>query len=205
MKRILTILLLCIFFVSCSTYKDKKSIPYTNNKIEKAEQPVVSKKKPTVVTKTKPTVVPKTKPREVVTYGNTEATDKPADLKVLNIIDVAKTFNGTRYKFGGTTSSGMDCSGLVYTAFKEEDISLPRSSRDMATKGNKINFLEINKGDLVFFKTNRSKIINHVGLVVEVLPGKVLFIHSTSSQGVIISSLDERYWNESFVEARRII
>jgi len=42
-------------------------------------------------------------------------------------------------------------------------------------------------------------------LVVDVLLGKVLFIHSTTSQGVIISSLDEKYWNESFVEARRII
>jgi len=197
MKKIYYILLLCAFLASCSTYKDKKSIPYTENKIEKAKEPVVTNRKPAVV-KT-------AKPREVVTYGKTEATEKPADLKVLNIIDIAKSFNGTRYKFGGTTSAGMDCSGLVYTVFKEEDIQLPRSSRDMATKGNKINFREISKGDLVFFKTNRSKIINHVGLVVDVLPGKVLFIHSSTSQGVIISSLDERYWNESFVEARRII
>ncbi|MBA3986951.1 MAG: C40 family peptidase [Flavobacteriales bacterium] len=197
MKKIYYILLLCAFLASCSTYKDKKTIPYTENKIEKAKESVVINRKPAVV-KT-------AKPREVVTYGKTEATEKPADLKVLNIIDIAKSFNGTRYKFGGTTSAGMDCSGLVYTVFKEEDIQLPRSSRDMATKGNKINFREISKGDLVFFKTNRSKIINHVGLVVDVLPGKVLFIHSSTSQGVIISSLDERYWNESFVEARRII
>lgn len=189
------IVLACFFLASCSTYKNKKNIPYTENKI----------KNETVVTHKKITEVKKAKPSEIVSYGETEETEKPLDLKVSNIIDIAKSFHGTRYKFAGTTSAGMDCSGLVYTAFKEEDIALPRSSRDMSSKGEKINFREISKGDLVFFKTNRSKSINHVGLVVDVLPGKVLFIHATTSQGVIISSLDERYWNESFVEARRII
>ncbi|NCT17094.1 MAG: NlpC/P60 family protein [Flavobacteriaceae bacterium CG_4_8_14_3_um_filter_34_10] len=189
------ILLACLFLVSCSTYKNKKSIPYAENKI----------KNETVVTPKKNAEIKNPRPNEIVSYGEMEETEKPIDLKVNNIIGIAKSFHGTRYKFAGTTSAGMDCSGLVYTAFKEEDIVLPRSSRDMSSRGKKINFREISKGDLVFFKTNRSKSINHVGLVVDVLLGKVLFIHSTTSQGVIISSLDEKYWNESFVEARRII
>jgi cell wall-associated NlpC family hydrolase len=184
-----------LFLWSCSTYKNKKNIPYTENKIEIGEGS----------SKQKTTSIKKSKPQEIVPYGETEEIEKPLDLKVKNIIDIAKSFNGTHYKFGGTTSAGMDCSGLVFTAFKEEEVILPRSSIEMASMGEKVNFREINKGDLVFFKTNRSKNINHVGLVVEVLPGKILFIHSTTSQGVIISSLDERYWNESFVEARRII
>lgn len=150
---------------------------------------------------------PKTNENEVVIYNETEASStKPMELKVRNIIEVARSFHGTPYKFGGTTSKGMDCSGLIYTAFKEEDIHLPRISRDMAAKGKKISLHEVTVGDLVFFKTdNRRNVINHVGLVVDVYPGKILFIHSSTSQGVIVSALDESYWNKAFVEARRVI
>lgn len=149
----------------------------------------------------------KPKEREVVVYNPaTTKADTPVDLKIKNIVDVAQSFHGTPYRFGGTTASGMDCSGLIFTAFKEENIMLPRSSRDMATRGQRISLNEVTVGDLVFFKTdNRLNVINHVGLVVEVFLGKVYFIHSSTSQGVIISSLDESYWNNAFVEVRRVI
>ena len=76
----------------------------------------------------------------------------------------------------------------------------------MATQGNKISLNKTNKGDLVFFRTNKNKkTINHVGLVVENKKGEIFFIHSTTSLGVIISSLNEKYWKNSFVEARKII
>ncbi|GHC47657.1 C40 family peptidase [Ulvibacter litoralis] len=126
--------------------------------------------------------------------------------KLDNIVDYAKTFEGTRYKYGGTTKKGMDCSGLVFTAFGKENIAMPRISRDMAKKGRKINLSQAAEGDLVFFQTNKSRrVINHVGLVVESNRGEVFFIHSTTSKGVIISSLEERYWKSAFVEARRVI
>ncbi|MBV1922998.1 MAG: C40 family peptidase [Flavobacteriaceae bacterium] len=123
-----------------------------------------------------------------------------------SIISYAKTFKGTRYKFGGTSKKGMDCSGLVYTSFLKEKVSLPRVSRDMAKKGKKVSKDKISKGDLVFFKTNKNRnVINHVGLVVESKRGNILFIHSTSSRGVIISSLDEKYWRNAFVSGRRVL
>ncbi|WP_443632309.1 C40 family peptidase [Candidatus Marifrigoribacter sp. Uisw_064] len=126
--------------------------------------------------------------------------------KTESIISYAKTFKGTRYKFGGTTKKGMDCSGLVYTSFLKEKISLPRVSRDMAKKGKRLSKDKISKGDLVFFKTNKNKnVINHVGLVVESKRGNILFIHSSSSRGVIVSSLDEKYWRNAFVEGRRVL
>jgi cell wall-associated NlpC family hydrolase len=126
--------------------------------------------------------------------------------KVNKIVSHAKGFVGTRYKFGGTTRKGMDCSGLVYISFQQENITLPRISREMATRGTRITLGQVSEGDLVFFKTNKNrKVINHVGLVVESKRGIVKFIHSTSSRGVIISSLDERYWNDAFVEVRRVI
>lgn len=100
----------------------------------------------------------------------------------------------------------MDCSGLVYTSFLKEKISLPRVSRDMAKKGKRLSKDKISKGDLVFFKTNKNKnVINHVGLVVESKRGNILFIHSSSSRGVIVSSLDEKYWRNAFVEGRRVL
>ncbi len=130
--------------------------------------------------------------------------ESPKEIKE-EIIDYAKTFQGTRYKYGGTTAAGMDCSGLVYTAFLKENIALPRVSRDMATKGILISFKDIEKGDLVFFKTSKKNTITHVGLVVEAKRGEVKFIHSTTRAGVIISSLDEAYWKKAFAEVRRII
>ena len=126
--------------------------------------------------------------------------------KAFNIIDFAKQFEGVKYKFGGTTKKGMDCSGLVHETFKAFDISLPRISRDMAKEGVKVFIDDVKEGDLLFFKTSKKgNIISHVGLVVTALPGNIEFIHSTTNQGVIISSLAERYWYYSFAEARRIL
>lgn len=126
-------------------------------------------------------------------------------LKKLEIIEYAKSFQGTRYRFGGTTSAGMDCSGLVCTVFEKEAIALPRISRDMATEGFPISLNQVEPGDLIFFKTDNKRVINHVGLVVETEKGDIKFIHSTTQLGVIISSLEENYWKRAFVEARRII
>ncbi|MDT0643665.1 C40 family peptidase [Zunongwangia sp. F363] len=131
---------------------------------------------------------------------------KPEDKRVYKVISNAKKFKGTRYKYGGTTKRGMDCSGLIYVAYLEEDIPLPRTSRAMSLQGKRLYLEEVTAGDLLFFETNKNKkVINHVGLVIEVLPDEVIFIHSTTSRGVIISSLSETYWHNNFVMARRII
>lgn len=131
---------------------------------------------------------------------------KPVDNKVYNIISKAKSFEGTRYKYGGTTKRGMDCSGLIFTAFLEEDIAVPRTSRAMSLEGERLYIKEVTPGDLLFFETNKNrKVINHVGLVVEKERDNIYFIHSSTSRGVIISSLSEPYWNDTFVMARRIL
>ncbi len=125
---------------------------------------------------------------------------------VSTIINNAKEYNGVRYKYGGTTAKGMDCSGLIYVAFKEEAIAIPRTSLAMSKKGTRISLDDVQKGDLLFFQTNKNKkVVNHVGLVVESLPGLIEFIHSTSSKGVIISDLNQSYWRLAFYEARRVL
>jgi cell wall-associated NlpC family hydrolase len=141
-----------------------------------------------------------------VTLKTSSAETLPEDTRVYNITSFALDFKGTPYKYGGTTREGMDCSGLVYCSFKHEDIPLPRSSRDMAHKGELLSLEEVNIGDLLFFETDRKKkVINHVGLVVEVENGHILFIHSSTSKGVMISSLADNYWFNHFVMARRVI
>jgi cell wall-associated NlpC family hydrolase len=115
-------------------------------------------------------------------------------------------FKGTKYKFGGTTKKGMDCSGVVYVAYKKENIQLPRVSKDMAKKGKKISLKEARKGDLLFFRTHKSsRKINHVGLIISVKNKQIKFIHSTSSKGVIISSLSQKYWKNAFVKATKVL
>ncbi|MGB5378952.1 C40 family peptidase [Muriicola sp.] len=123
-----------------------------------------------------------------------------------DIIDTALSFSGVRYKYGGTSRKGMDCSGLLYVSFLEHDIYLPRVSFYMANEGKRIDLTEVTKGDLLFFTTSkRRKRINHVGLVVDIEGEDIKFIHATASRGVIVSSLKEGYWNYAFVKATRVL
>lgn len=133
-------------------------------------------------------------------------TSQKTSSKANAIVKTAMKYKGTRYKFGGTTSKGMDCSGLTYTAFGAHKVTLPRVSYQQATKGKRIKLSTVQKGDLLFFQTNKNrKRINHVGLVVSHKSGVIKFIHSTSSKGVLVSSLEERYWKNAFTEARRVL
>ena len=123
---------------------------------------------------------------------------------VKQLINVASENLGANYKSGGTTKEGFDCSGFMYATFKNLDITLPRSSNDMAKIGKKLEPNEIQKGDLIFFKTNGKRVINHVGLVIDVSSEEIKFIHSATSKGVIISSTKEEYYNKTFTQANRI-
>lgn len=126
--------------------------------------------------------------------------------KADEIIHSALQFSGVRYKFGGTTKKGMDCSGLLYVAFSENDVKLPRTSYHMAEEGKRVRIGDVIKGDLLFFRTSRrSKRINHVGMVVAVENDEIKFVHASSSRGVIVSSLREGYWNSAFIRATRIL
>jgi cell wall-associated NlpC family hydrolase len=139
-------------------------------------------------------------------FKNVAKNSKKSFSKIDNVVANAITFKGVPYKFGGTTRKGMDCSGIIYVAYKSQNIQLPRVSRDMAKAGKKIALNTVSKGDLLFFKTNKSsRNINHVGLVVSNIKGQIRFIHSTSSKGVIVSLLSEKYWKKAFVKATKIL
>lgn len=143
------------------------------------------------------------------TYRGSTGSDEKTKITSLStadkIINTALTYSGTKYRYGGTTKKGMDCSGLLYVAFGEHDIALPRVSYHMAETGKRIKVKNVTKGDLLFFKTGRrGRRINHVGMVVDT-DEDIKFIHASSSRGVIVSSLREGYWNSSFVKANRVL
>ena len=121
------------------------------------------------------------------------------------LINSASDNLGTAYRAGGTTSAGFDCSGLMYFTFKKFDITLPRSSHEMAEVGTQINQDKAKKGDLIFFINRGQRRINHVGMIVEVNGDEIKFIHSSTNGGVMISSLKESYYERTFKQINRII
>lgn len=112
---------------------------------------------------------------------------------------------GVRYRSGGTTRAGFDCSGLMICTFNSFDIKLPRSSIEQSRIGFKVNSEEAQKGDLIFFRTNGRRHINHVGMVVEVLDGEIKFVHSSTHGGVMISSTKEPYYGRTFSQVNRVL
>ena len=121
------------------------------------------------------------------------------------LIRMASDNLGSRYRSGGTSKNGFDCSGLMYATFSSLDIKLPRSSHQMATIGTVVDPNQAQKGDLIFFKTRGANQINHVGMIVEVNDGEIKFIHSATHGGVIISSTKEKYYEKNFTQINRVL
>ena len=192
MKRSALILLLLTIF-SCGGSKNRPII--------------ITKKEEEKTTKTPEVRKPSTRGTTKKTTASTEVIVEEIDNALIEkIIKNASTYEGVKYKYGGTTKKGMDCSGLMYTAFSEEDISLPRTTSQLSTYGDWVDLKEVKEGDLLFFATKRnSRQVNHVGLVTSARLGRVEFIHASTSRGVIRSLLSEKYWYFAFVQARRVL
>lgn len=125
---------------------------------------------------------------------------------ILKLLETASSYEGTKYRFGGTTVAGMDCSGLVFTSYKKINISLPRTSKNMFGEGEEVKLEEVKKGDLLFFDIDKFEgKVNHVGMVTSNEKGEIYFIHSTTEKGVIITSIKESYWEKAFIGAKRIL
>lgn len=121
--------------------------------------------------------------------------------KARSIISSSLRFLGAPYRYGGTTARGFDCSGFVGHVFGILDIKLPRSSREQAKIGTHVEKNALVPADLVFFKTGGSSKINHVGIYV----GDNRFIHASTSRGIVITSLNEKYYLKAYYGARRVL
>ncbi|MEG8118389.1 C40 family peptidase [Xanthomonas hortorum] len=127
-----------------------------------------------------------------------------ADSRVQVILQRAMALLGTPYVWGGESTEGFDCSGLVGYVFKTAlGIDLPRVSRDIARDESAELIKDpsaLKAGDLVFF--GRRGRIDHVGLVV----GDGKFLHAPSrGKDVRVDSLASGYWSEKFIQARRVL
>lgn len=122
------------------------------------------------------------------------------------LLEEAKTYLGTPYRYGGTTRRGIDCSAFVLSVFgAAAGVSLPRVAASQAKEGEDIAKQDLKKGDLLFF--SKGSRISHVGIVEDVTEdGDIKFIHAATSKGVMISSLnDSSYWSSKYRYAKRII
>ena len=145
--------------------------------------------------------------KELTTYPNQIGTLSSENLsKAEFLISKASQHIGTRYRGGGTTSAGFDCSGLMFSTFQHIDMTLPRSSSSMAVgAGYRIDRSQAQKGDLIFFTTNGRGSINHVGMITEINGDEIKFIHSSVQAGVIISSTEEPYYKKRFIQINRVL
>lgn len=133
--------------------------------------------------------------------------EKTSNKIVASIIEDAEDNIGIKYKTAGTTKSGYDCSGLVFTLYGNYNIKLPRTSIQQSKTGLDLgkDISKAQKGDLIFFKTNSRSQINHVGIITEVYKEELLFIHTSTSKGVILSSTKEPYYQRTFAQINRVI
>jgi cell wall-associated NlpC family hydrolase len=126
-----------------------------------------------------------------------------------DLLGFAGKLKGTRYRSGGKTPAGFDCSGFTGYVFRQFGYNLGASSRDQYNNGCSVMRADIRPGDLLFFggRAHSAGRIGHVAIVVEANPetGDISFIHSASSGGVKISRLSEPYYAARYIGARRVI
>ncbi|MBC7390037.1 MAG: C40 family peptidase [Opitutaceae bacterium] len=122
-----------------------------------------------------------------------------------DVIHSAKKYLGTPYKYSGMDRSGMDCSGLICQAFNDVGVNLPHQSAEQSKLGKSVSLKDLKPGDLIFLgATKGSDKITHVGMVVKVDNGKIIFIHSSTKKGVIEENLLEKWYQPLFIKGARL-
>src|SRR6185369_9374850 len=115
------------------------------------------------------------------------------------VVAVAMSLRGARYRYGGATPNGFDCSGLVFYAHRQLGLAVPRTSRDQADAAESVKPRKLRRGDLVFFRIDSSS-VNHVGIYI----GKHRFVHAPGAgKPVTVNSLDDEFYAETFYSAGR--
>jgi cell wall-associated NlpC family hydrolase len=113
-------------------------------------------------------------------------------------VSAARSAIGTPYAYGGSTTAGFDCSGLVVWAFQKAGVSLPRTSFAQYGQGTAVSRANIQAGDLVFFNANGPG-ASHVGIATSNST-----VISATTKGVMEHAISDSYWGSHYVGARRV-
>lgn len=116
------------------------------------------------------------------------------------IMEQYAVWKGVRYRLGGDTKRGIDCSAFVQRTFRDQfGLELPRSTSQQQDTGKEITRSKLRPGDLVMFRAGSTG--RHVGIYL----GNDNFVHASTSSGVMISSLNDDYWKKRYREGRRVL
>jgi cell wall-associated NlpC family hydrolase len=179
------LLLLWVLFTACGMVK-RGAIPWE----ERAKKVEVEKTEESV------------RPEATISVATMESTALSKDeKKVRSKLDEAfKDWKGVPYLLGGNGYDGVDCSAFLQIVFADYfDVKLPRVTVDQMKVGKSVKKNNIRIGDLVFFKTGRKTM--HAGVMIN----DQQFMHASTSSGVMISALQERYWNDTYLTTRRVL
>ncbi|MHA8049966.1 C40 family peptidase [Aquirufa sp. ROCK-SH2] len=120
------------------------------------------------------------------------------------IVKNAQNYIGVPYRSGGIDEKGMDCSGLLFRIYSDQNFLIPRISNDQSNYGFPVSFDDVQKGDWIFFATGNSKNINHAGIVVDSKGGfDINFIHASTSKGVREDNLLNKFWSKAVIKVIR--
>ena len=132
--------------------------------------------------------------KDGIIFKSSVSTDK--------IVKDAKKYLGVKYRLGGNSRKGIDCSAFVKTIYKKQGKKLPRTSYTQIKVGKKLTKKQSKVGDLIFFGDSRRH-VGHVGIIID--PKKQLMIHASSAKGkVVISSYNTKYYNRKYRGVRRV-
>ena len=119
------------------------------------------------------------------------------------VVRTAQTQIGKRYRAGGTSpATGFDCSGLIWWAFRQHGVSVPRVTRDQASAGSGVSRSNLRPGDILVFKTRSGP----AGLHTALYAGNGAFVHSPSSgKRIRMNGMNEEYWRQRLIGVRRVL
>lgn len=129
------------------------------------------------------------------------------ELLIDSVITFGKQFLGLKYKYGGSTPQGFDCSGYVSYIYGKYGLKLPHSSAAIGTLGNKIDIHQAEKGDVMLFKgrSTKSNRVGHVALIIQADSGQITLMHSACQSGVVIEKYNtSHYYTSRYLMCRRV-
>ena len=136
--------------------------------------------------------------------SHSSATRSEVSFERQNLVNYAKTLEGTTYLYGGKSEMGFDCSGFTSHVYRKQGKSLLGNSNTQAKQGKRISISQAKVGDLIFFGSTQK--ISHVAIIAERTPQKLVIVHASSSKGVITQDItNSAYWTPKILYAVDVI